>query len=347
MQTVSGKVLIFSAPSGSGKSTIIGRLLERFPQLEFSISATSRAPRGTEADGREYYFLSNDDFKARAAAGEFVEWEEVYAGTCYGTLRSELKRIWDKGHVIVFDVDVKGGVNLKRIFGAQALSVFVMPPSVDELQRRLEGRGTDSPETIARRVAKAEQELAFAPQFDRVVVNDCLATAVAEAERITEAFIGNGPFHAGGNDTLFRVVQPGAPGARGRGRCRIGIDGSRSALFVVSRQNPFKAGKELAPETDRIEMARIALQSAVHSDRMAVSDIEFRLPKPNRTIRTLEKLRTEYPGRKFSLLIGSDNMAGFPKWVHSQEILDRYRVLVYPRPGYPTPESAGRTALRS
>ena len=110
--------------------------------------------------------------------------------------------------------------------------------------------------------------------------------------------------------------------------------------FVVSPQNPFKAGKELAPETDRIEMARIALQSAVHSDRMAVSDIEFRLPKPNRTIRTLEKLRTEYPGRKFSLLIGSDNMAGFPKWVHSQEILDRYRVLVYPRPGYPTPESA-------
>lgn len=113
--------------------------------------------------------------------------------------------------------------------------------------------------------------------------------------------------------------------------------GAEALWFVVSPQNPFKAGKELAPETDRIEMARIALQSAVHSDRMAVSDIEFRLPKPNRTIRTLEKLRTEYPGRKFSLLIGSDNMAGFPKWMHSQEILDRYRVLVYPRPGYPTP----------
>ena len=116
--------------------------------------------------------------------------------------------------------------------------------------------------------------------------------------------------------------------------------GAEALWFVVSPQNPFKAGKELAPETDRIEMARIALQSAVHSDRMAVSDIEFRLTKPNRTIRTLEKLRTEYPGRKFSLLIGSDNMAGFPKWMHSQEILDRYRVLVYPRPGYPTPESA-------
>ena len=185
-----GKVIIFSAPSGSGKTTIVRHLLERYPQFEFSISATSRAPRGQERDGVDYYFLSHGEFMQAVAENRFVEWEEVYKGTCYGTLRSELKRIWDKGHVIVFDVDVKGGVNLKRIFGAQALSVFVMPPSVDELQRRLEGRGTDSPETIARRVAKAEQELAFAPQFDRVVVNDCLATAIAEAERITEAFIG-------------------------------------------------------------------------------------------------------------------------------------------------------------
>ncbi|CAK5273393.1 unnamed protein product [Mycena citricolor] len=161
---------------------------------------------------------------------EFVEWEEVYAGTCYGTLRSELKRIWDKGHVIVFDVDVKGGVNLKRIFGAQALSVFVMPPSVDELQRRLEGRGTDSPETIARRVAKAEQELAFAPQFDRWSSTTAWLPPSPRRSGSPKRSSDNGPFHAGGNDTLFRVVQPGAPGARGRGRCRIGIDGSRSAL---------------------------------------------------------------------------------------------------------------------
>lgn len=169
-----------------------------------------------------------------------------------GTLRSELKRIWDKGHVIVFDVDVKGGVNLKRIFGAQALSVFVMPPSVDELQRRLEGRGTDSPETIARRVAKAEQELAFAPQFDRVVVNDCLATAVAEAERITEAFIGNGR-SAGGNDTLFRVVQPGAPGATVAVADAVLESTEAEALwFVVSPQNPFKAGKNSPPKPSRI-----------------------------------------------------------------------------------------------
>ena len=185
-----GKIIIFSAPSGSGKSTLIGHLLKRFPQLEFSISATSRAPRGSEVNGKEYYFLSNEEFKNKVATGEFVEWEEVYAGTCYGTLRSELKRIWDKGHVIVFDVDVKGGVNLKKIFGDDALSIFIMPPSVEELRRRLEKRGTDTPETIAKRVAKAEEEITYAPLFDKIVVNDSLETAIADATRITETFIG-------------------------------------------------------------------------------------------------------------------------------------------------------------
>lgn len=185
-----GKIIIFSAPSGAGKSTLIGHLLKRFPQLEFSISATSRAPRGSEVNGKEYYFLSNEEFKNKVAAGEFVEWEEVYAGTCYGTLRSELKRIWDKGHVIVFDVDVKGGVNLKKIFGDDALSIFIMPPSVEELRRRLEKRGTDAPETIAKRVAKAEEEITYAPLFDKIVVNDSLESAIADAIRITESFIG-------------------------------------------------------------------------------------------------------------------------------------------------------------
>lgn len=185
-----GKIIIFSAPSGSGKSTLIGHLLKRFPQLEFSISATSRAPRGSEVNGKEYYFLTNEEFKNKVAADEFVEWEEVYAGTCYGTLRSELKRIWDKGHVIVFDVDVKGGVNLKKIFGDDALSIFIMPPSVEELRRRLEKRGTDTPETIAKRVAKAEEEITYAPLFDKIVVNDSLETAIADATRITESFIG-------------------------------------------------------------------------------------------------------------------------------------------------------------
>lgn len=185
-----GKLVIFSAPSGSGKTTIVRQMLERFPQLEFSISATSRAPRGAETDGRDYYFLTPEAFREAVEADRFVEWEEVYSGTCYGTLRSEMERIWAKGHVIIFDVDVMGGINLKRLFGDAACSLFVMPPSVEELRRRLEGRGTDTPEAIERRVAKAEFELTKAPEFDHTVVNDRLEDAVAETAAILEAFIG-------------------------------------------------------------------------------------------------------------------------------------------------------------
>ncbi len=185
-----GKVLIFSAPSGSGKSTIVNHLLTLGLGLEFSVSATSRAPRGQEQNGVEYYFLTTEEFECRIAAGEFVEHEEVYAGCYYGTLRSEVERIWAKGNTIVFDVDVKGGLNLKKIFGSQALTIFIQPPSVEELRRRLEGRGTDSPEKIEQRLAKAQTELAFAPQFDTVVVNDDLATAFADAEDCVRKFIG-------------------------------------------------------------------------------------------------------------------------------------------------------------
>ena len=184
-----GKVVIFSAPSGSGKTTIVRALLELYDQFEFSISATSRAPRGTERDGVDYYFLTPDEFAARAAADAFVEWEEVYAGTCYGTLRSEVERIWAKDHVILFDVDVMGGINLKRIFGEQACSIFIQPPSIEELRRRLEGRGTDAPEVIEKRVAKAAFELEQAPAFDRVVVNDRLDEAIAATCTILDDFL--------------------------------------------------------------------------------------------------------------------------------------------------------------
>ncbi len=185
-----GKVIIFSAPSGSGKSTIVNHLLSLGLGLEFSISATSRAPRGQERDGVEYYFLSAAEFERRIADGDFVEHEEVYKGCYYGTLRSEVDRIWAKGHTIVFDVDVKGGLNLKRIFGERALTVFIQPPSVEELRRRLEGRGTDSPEKIEQRLAKAGEELGYATQFDTVVVNDDLQVAEAEAETVIRNFIG-------------------------------------------------------------------------------------------------------------------------------------------------------------
>lgn len=184
-----GKLIIFSAPSGSGKTTIVRELLKRFPRLEFSISATSRAPRGAERNGVDYYFLSPREFRQAIDEQRFVEWEEVYTGTYYGTLRSELERIWGKGNTILFDVDVLGGINLKRIFGADACSVFIMPPSVEELERRLNERGTDTPEVIAKRVAKAEFELTKAPEFDHVVVNDDLGDAVKQVEEIVRRFL--------------------------------------------------------------------------------------------------------------------------------------------------------------
>lgn len=184
-----GKLIVFSAPSGSGKTTIVRRLMEIVEGLEFSVSATSRAPRGVEQDGQDYYFLSGEEFDKRIAEDAFVEWEEVYAGTKYGTLRSELERIWSKGHTILFDVDVKGGVRLKDIFGEQALSIFVMPPSIEELRRRLEGRATDTPEKIEQRIGKAAEEIGYAERFDLTIINDDLEAAVEQVRRVVEKFI--------------------------------------------------------------------------------------------------------------------------------------------------------------
>lgn len=187
---MNNKVIIFSAPSGAGKSTIVNHILGLHPELEFSISATSRAPRGQEKHGEEYYFFTADEFRQMIAEDKFVEHEEVYPGSFYGTLRSEVERIWAKGHAIVFDIDVQGGVNLKRIFGGQALSVLIQAPSVEVLRKRLVGRGTDTEEAIERRVAKAASEMEFASgKFDHVLVNDDLATAFAEAEQIINAFL--------------------------------------------------------------------------------------------------------------------------------------------------------------
>lgn len=183
------RLIIFSAPSGSGKTTIVRELLKLFPQFEFSISATSRLPRGEEKHGVDYYFLTNDEFRSRVANGEFVEWEEVYAGTCYGTLRSEMERIWAKGNIIIFDVDVMGGINLKRLFGDKACSIFIMPPSLEELERRLRGRGTDAEEVIAKRIGKASFELSKSSEFDFTVVNDKLDEAIKEATSIIRNFI--------------------------------------------------------------------------------------------------------------------------------------------------------------
>lgn len=186
---MSAKLIIFSAPSGSGKSTIVNHLLQRGYDIEFSISATSRLPRGNEKDGVEYYFLTPDEFRKKIAADEFIEYEEVYQDTYYGTLKTEIQRIGDKGKNIVFDVDVVGGLNIKKQFGERALLIFIAPPSIEVLRERLTSRGTDSPEMIDLRVAKANYELSFAPHFDVTIVNDDLEKAQKEAERVLNVFL--------------------------------------------------------------------------------------------------------------------------------------------------------------
>lgn len=185
-----GKIIIISAPSGCGKSTIINAIIGNGDiDLQFSISATSRPPRGEEQNGIHYYFLSEEEFRNRVANDEFIEYEEVYPGRFYGTLRSEIARICGEGHNVILDIDVKGGVNVKRQYGDHARSIFIKPPSVDELRRRLENRATDTPDAIDSRVAKADYEISFASQYDCCVVNDDLSTAIDETRRFILDFI--------------------------------------------------------------------------------------------------------------------------------------------------------------
>ncbi len=183
------KAILFSAPSGSGKTTIIKRLLQYFDCFEFSISATSRQPREGERDGVDYYFLSPDEFEKRVQRDEFLEWEEVYAGTQYGTLKSEIERIANKGKVVIFDVDVNGGINIKKYFGDEAMAIFVMPPSIEVLEQRLRSRGTESEESIQKRLGRSAKELGEAERFDVTIVNDDLDRAVAETKAVVEDFL--------------------------------------------------------------------------------------------------------------------------------------------------------------
>ena len=187
-----GKLVIFSAPSGAGKTTIVRHLLTKIPELEFSISATTRKPRGDEQNGKDYYFIGKEEFLHRIAKKQFVEFEEVYTGTFYGTLRTEIERIWQKRKTVIFDIDVEGGLHLKRKYDGQALAIFVQPPSLEVLTERLTARGTDSAEKLKERFIKAEKELNYAPQFDIIQKNHDLQTACDEAEELVRQFIANG-----------------------------------------------------------------------------------------------------------------------------------------------------------
>jgi guanylate kinase len=183
------KLIIFSAPSGAGKTTLIKHLVQKDPGLEFSVSATSRKPRPGEVQGKDYYFLPESDFRKRVKNGDFLEWEEVYSGLFYGTLKSEVERIRNAGNNVIFDVDVVGGLKIKKFYGDEALAVFVQPPSVEELKNRLQNRSTESDEKMRMRIAKAEKELEFAHRFDVVIVNDDLPKALKEAEKIVSGFL--------------------------------------------------------------------------------------------------------------------------------------------------------------
>ncbi len=185
------KVIIFSAPSGSGKTTLVKHSLEVFNELQFSISCTTRQPRGTEIHAVDYHFLSPDEFRQKISEDAFVEFEEVYTDKYYGTLKSEVEKIWNQGKVVIFDVDVKGGISLKKYFGEKALSIFIEPPSIEELERRLISRNTDDAETIKTRLEKAEEEMSYAKEFDRIVINNDLNIAKEEIESLIKNFIGS------------------------------------------------------------------------------------------------------------------------------------------------------------
>lgn len=184
-----GKVIVVSAPSGAGKTSIVQHLLKAVPELRFSISATTRSKREHETDGKDYYFLSTEDFKAKLANDEFLEWQEVYADQFYGSLKSEVERIWQNNQTVIFDVDVLGGLNIKKFYGDKALSVFIKAPSIEELEKRLRNRGTETPETLKKRLDKAEYEMSFSNQFDEVILNDDLATAQNEMIALVRDFI--------------------------------------------------------------------------------------------------------------------------------------------------------------
>lgn len=191
MKRQKGKIVIISAPSGAGKTTIVNFLLSRNLNLEFSVSATTRTAREGETDGKDYHFISVEEFRRRIERNEFLEWEEVYKGQFYGTLKNETEKILNQGRNIIFDVDVKGGINLKNYFGTNAISIFIMPPSVDELKKRLEKRGKDNAAEIKKRLSKALKEMQLANQFDFIIINDRLENALNEAYNMVKSFLGN------------------------------------------------------------------------------------------------------------------------------------------------------------
>ena len=308
-----GKMLIVSAPSGSGKSTIVQWLMQEHPELKlyFSISCTSRAPRGTEQNGVEYFFLTPEEFKAKIQNNEFLEYEEVYENRFYGTLKQQVENQREAGQNVVFDVDVKGGVNIKKYYGDEALSLFIQPPSVEELRRRLEGRARDDVCPTVR------------PRHCERRLGNCQTRDITHRKRFPwmkkVAIFGGSfnPIHTG-HIALAQAVQQ-----------QCGLD---EVWLMVSPQNPLKRNDaDLLDDSLRFEMAQKALEGV---EGVKACDYEFHLPKPSYTWNTLQHLTKDYPDYTFTLLIGGDNWAHFQRWRHWKDILWHHDVIVYPRDEY-------------
>lgn len=327
---MSGKLIIFSAPSGSGKSTIIDQLTSKHGlRGHFSISATSRAPRGEEQDGIHYHFLTTEEFKQRISLGDFLEYEEVYEGCFYGTLRSEIDDTLARGETALLDIDVKGALNIKKAYGDQALTLFIQPPSIDTLRQRLESRGTDSPEKIAERLAKAETELSYAPLFDRKIINDQLDIACHEAAEIIQRFIEGerrillfpgsfNPMHVGHLSLANYLVE----------RYSHRFD---EVWLLLTPASPFKEDRTQLPTQFRAEWIQHLIH---HYPKLKLSQEEQELTPPYYTINTIRHLKSKYPKSHFTLLIGADSLQTLPKWHMAEELLQELSIIAYPRPGY-------------
>lgn len=327
---MAGKLIIFSAPSGSGKSTIIQQLTTKYGlQGHFSISATSRAPRGEEVDGVHYHFLSTEAFKQKIAEGQFLEYEEVYSGCYYGTLRSEIDDTLQRGEIALLDIDVVGALNVKKVYGEQALTLFIQPPSLQTLRERLESRGTDTPDKIAERLAKAETELSYAPLFDQIVVNDKLETACQEASNIIQRFIKGekrvllfpgsfNPMHIGHLSLANYLIEQYA-------------DLFDQLWLLLTPESPFKEETPQLPENFRAEWISHLIQD-YPKIKLALDEKE--LTPPYYTLSTIQHLKAKYPQIEFTLLIGADSLITLPQWHKSEELLSEIEIAVYPRPGY-------------
>jgi nicotinate-nucleotide adenylyltransferase len=322
-----GKLIVFSAPSGAGKTTIVHHLIKQQElNLDFSISATSRASRGDEVDGKDYYFLSAEAFKEKIINEEFLEHEEVYPDNFYGTLKSEIQRIWSTGKHVIFDIDVVGGLNIKKQFPEETLAIFIEPPSVEELEKRLRNRKTETEEKIAMRMAKASKELAAAKLFDVAIENNNLAQAKATAYKKVAAFLSKKKTKKIG--LYFGTFNPIHIGHLCIANHLAEHSDINEIWMVITPHNPFKKKSSLLANNHRLDMVYEATKAY---GKIAPSTVEFKLTQPNFTINTLVHLEEKYPDYSFALIMGEDNLKSFHKWRNYETILERHHLYVYPR----------------